>query len=118
VYEVTREAVARARRAEGPTLIEAKTYRYDEHNVGLLIPGKPYRPPDEVEEYRTRRDPIVLYRLRLLQEGFTDANLSEIEREVEVAVSDAIRFAQESPLPAPETLFDYMYSHPIGTPGK
>ena len=44
VYEVTREAVARARRGEGPTLIEAKTYRYDEHNVGLLIPGKPYRP--------------------------------------------------------------------------
>jgi pyruvate dehydrogenase E1 component alpha subunit len=118
VYEVTREAVARARRAEGPTLIEAKTYRYDEHNVGLLIPGKPYRPPEEVEEYRTRRDPIVLYRQRLLQEGFTDANLSAIEREVEVAVSDAIRFAQESPLPAPETLFDYMYSHPIGTPGK
>jgi TPP-dependent pyruvate/acetoin dehydrogenase alpha subunit len=60
----------------------------------------------------------VLYRRRLLQEGFTDADLTAIEHEVAGAVSDAIRFAAESPLPAPETLFDYMYSHPIGTPGK
>ena len=62
VFEVTDAAVKRARRGEGPTLIEAKTYRYDEHNVGLLIPGKPYRPPEEVEEYRTQRDPVALFR--------------------------------------------------------
>ena len=50
VYEATTEAtVKRARRGEGPTLIEAKTYRYDEHNVGLLVPGKPYRSPTEVD---------------------------------------------------------------------
>jgi acetoin:2,6-dichlorophenolindophenol oxidoreductase subunit alpha len=118
VYEATREAVARARRGGGPTLIEAKTYRYDEHNVGLLIPGKPYRAPEEVEEYRTRRDPIALYRQRLLQEGFKDADLTAIEQEVTEAVADAIRFASESPLPSAETLFDYMYSHPIGPPAR
>jgi TPP-dependent pyruvate/acetoin dehydrogenase alpha subunit len=106
--------VARARRGEGPTLIEAKTYRYDEHNVGLLIPGKPYRPPEEVEEYRTQRDPIALYRQRLLQEGLSDADLTAIEQEVAGAVADAIRFASESPLPAAETLYDYLYSDPIG----
>ena len=114
VFEVTNEAAARARRGEGPTLIEAKTYRYDEHNVGLLIPGKPYRPPEEVEEYRTRRDPIILYRQRLVREEFSDADLTAIESEVAAAVSEAIRFAEESPMPAPETLFDYMYSNPIG----
>jgi TPP-dependent pyruvate/acetoin dehydrogenase alpha subunit len=86
--------------------------------VGLLIPGKPYRSPEEVEEYRTRRDPLALYRQRLLKEGFTDADLTEIEREVAGAVSDAIRFAVESPLPAPESLYDYLYSNPIGTPGQ
>jgi pyruvate dehydrogenase E1 component alpha subunit len=118
VYEVTCLAVARARRGEGPTLIEAKTYRYDEHNVGLLIPGKPYRPPEEVEKYRTQRDPINLYRQRLIHDGFTDASLTAIENEVAEAVSDAIRFAVESPLPTPESLFDNMYSHPIGATGK
>lgn len=117
VYDATCEAVARARRAEGPTLIEAKTYRYDEHNVGLLIPGKPYRPPEEVEEYRTRRDPIVLFRQRLLQEGFTEGDLGAIEQEVERTVDEAIRFAAESPAPSPESLFDYMYSDPVGSRG-
>src|ERR1700719_4023670 len=96
VYEVTREAWARARRAEGPTLIEAKTYRYDEHNVGLLIPGKPYRPPKEVEEYRTQRDPVALFRRVLVQSGVADGDLTRIENEVAEAVKDAIRFAQES----------------------
>jgi len=112
VYEVTAEAVRRARAGEGPTLIEAKTYRYDEHNVGLLVPGKPYRPPAEVEEHRTNRDPINLFRRVLVQAGVNEADLTEIENEVTEAVKDAVRFAQDSPLPAPETLFDYMYSNP------
>ncbi len=116
VFEVTAKAVERARRGEGPTLIEAKTYRYDEHNVGLLIPGKPYRPPEEVQEYRTRRDPIVLYRRALLQQGFSESALTGIESEVAEAVQEAIRFAQESPLPSADTLFDYMYSHPPANP--
>jgi acetoin:2,6-dichlorophenolindophenol oxidoreductase subunit alpha len=118
VFEVTDEAVKRARRGDGPTLIEAKTYRYDEHNVGLLVPGKPYRPPEEVEEYRTQRDPIPLFRDVLLQNGVADGDLTRIENEVAYAVQDAIRFAQESPLPSPDTLFDYMYSNPQYTPNR
>jgi len=116
VFDVTRTAVERARRGEGPTLIEAKTYRYDEHNVGLRAPRKPYRPPEELEEYRTRRDPIALFRQALLKEGFSDADLKRIENEVAEAVREAIRFAQASPLPTPDTLFDYMYSNPPPTP--
>lgn len=112
VYEATLEATARARRGEGPTLIEAKTYRYDEHNVGLLVPGKPYRSAAEVEEYRTRRDPIALFRQYLLQDGFTVTQLSAVETEVAAAVSEAIRFAHESPLPSADKLYEYMYSEP------
>src|SRR5262249_3398800 len=56
VYEATAAAVARARRGEGPTLIEAMTYRFDEHNVGLIIPGAPYRLPEEVEHHKAHRD--------------------------------------------------------------
>lgn len=114
VYDATVAATARARHGDGPTLIEAKTYRYDEHNVGLLIPGKPYRPAAELEEYRTRRDPIALFRRRLLDDGFPELQLQEVETEVAAAVSAAIRFAEESPMPAPEKLFDYMFSESPG----
>jgi acetoin:2,6-dichlorophenolindophenol oxidoreductase subunit alpha len=118
VFDATDEAVKRARRGDGPTLIEAKTYRYDEHNVGMRVPGTPYRPPEEVEEYRTQRDPLALFRRVLLQSGVRDSDLTSIDHEVAGAVQDAIRFAQDSPLPAADTLFDYMYSNPPETPNR
>src|SRR5690349_21225627 len=58
VYAAASQAVQRARNAQGPTLIEAMTYRFDEHNVGLAIPGKPYRAAEEIAEQRATRDPI------------------------------------------------------------
>jgi pyruvate dehydrogenase E1 component alpha subunit len=118
VFEVTREAVARARRGEGPTLIEAKTYRFDEHNVGLFIPGEPYRPAQEVEKYRTTRDPNTLFRRALLESGVHEAELTAIEAEVTRAVAEAIRFAEESPFPDPATLPRDLYSNPIGETAK
>jgi acetoin:2,6-dichlorophenolindophenol oxidoreductase subunit alpha len=118
VFDATDEAVKRARRGEGPSLIEAKTYRYDEHNVGMRVPGKPYRAAEEIEEYRTQRDPIVHFRKRLLVSGFSEAEVSSIEQEVEAAVKEAIRFGEESPLPTPDTLFDYMYSDPPEQPNR
>jgi len=111
VYEVTAAAVVRARRGEGPTLIEAKTYRFDEHNVGLVIPGAPYRAPEEIEYHKTHRDPIVLYRAVLLLDGFDESELDNVEREVEEAVTEAVRFARDSPLPKPSALYDHRYSH-------
>lgn len=113
VYEVTGEAVMRARRGEGPTLIEAKTYRYDEHNVGLIVPKVPYRPAHELNEYKTRRDPIALYRQVLLADGLDEAELQAIEAEVVAAVKDAIQFGRDSPLPDPASLYDYLYSNPV-----
>jgi pyruvate dehydrogenase E1 component alpha subunit len=116
VYEAASEAVTRARRGEGPTLVEAKTYRFDEHNVGLFLPGEPYRPREEVEEYVNNRDPIKLFRQALLQQGFDDSQLQAIEDEVMAAVAEAVRFAEESPLPETATLYENMYSNPINYP--
>jgi len=118
VYEAASEATARARHGQGPTLIEAKTYRFDEHEVGLVVPGKPYRSAEEVENYKAHRDPITLFRQVLAEDGFSDTDLAAIESEVAAAVAEAIRFAEESALPDPATLYDYMYSQPINYPAK
>lgn len=118
VYEVTSAAVADARRGQGPTLIEAITYRFDEHQVGLFIEKNPYRSAEEVDQYKTHRDPIVLYRKVLSTEGFSDAELHSIEHEVDATVADAVQFAEQSPLPDPSALYDYMYSNPIGYPAR
>jgi pyruvate dehydrogenase E1 component alpha subunit len=113
VYQATSEAAARARGGQGPTLIEARTYRFDEHQVGLIVPGEPYRPAREVEDYKTHRDPIALFRQVLSGAGFSEVELSAIERQVAAAVTEAIRFGEESPLPDPATLYDYLYSNPL-----
>jgi pyruvate dehydrogenase E1 component alpha subunit len=115
VYEAASEAVKRARRKEGPTLIEARTYRFDEHSVNLHI--KPaYRPAAEVEHHMKNRDPLLLYQSVLLAEGFSGATLNEIESEVEAAVAEAVRFAEQSPFPDVASLYDHMYSNPIRYP--
>jgi len=117
VYEVASAAAVRARRGEGPTLIEAQTYRFDEHNVNLHVGSrKPYRSSDEVNEYKGNRDPVALFRHVLLADGFSEQDVVAIENEVTAAVNDAIEFAEQSPLPDPATLYDYMYSNPIGYP--
>jgi pyruvate dehydrogenase E1 component alpha subunit len=113
VYEATQTAVARAREGNGPTLIEAQTYRFDEHEVGLAVPGKPYRSHEEVEHFRTEQDPIALFREELLAQGVREDDLSAIEAEVTAAVAAAARFAKESPFPDPATLYEYLYSNPV-----
>jgi TPP-dependent pyruvate/acetoin dehydrogenase alpha subunit len=110
VFRVTAHAVARARRGEGPTLIEAKTCRFDEHNVGLIIPGKPYRTAEEVESQRARRDPIVLYREGLIGAGIPNVDLEGVEAEVDMQVAEAIQFGENSPLPSPDALYENLFS--------
>jgi acetoin:2,6-dichlorophenolindophenol oxidoreductase subunit alpha len=114
VYAATQEAVARARRGEGPTLIEAKTYRFDEHCVGLFINGN-YRPKDEIERFKKDGDPIVLFKAALLARGNTEGDLAEIEAQAKRAVSEAVAFAKDSPFPKPEEAFDFVYGSPIGS---
>lgn len=117
VYAATQEAVTRARRGEGPTLIEARTYRFVEHQVGLIV-RNPYRPADEVDAKRAGHDPIVRFRAHLAGGHVDEAELAAIEAEVVLSVAEAIRFGEESPLPDPASVYDYMFSNPINYPEK
>jgi len=116
VLAVTREAVSRARAGEGPTLIEARTYRFDEHSNRLAIPIK-YREEEEIRFYRETRDPITLYRAVLAEAGLGD-DLASVDAEVREAIEDCVAFAKDSPEPEMSDLWDNMYSNPIHLPGK
>lgn len=100
VYDVARAAFARARAGEGPSLIEAETYRHGGHS--RADPGK-YRPDEEVAEWLTR-DPIPRYHSRLLEQGVGEAVLTEINAEVVALVDRATEEAKAGAQPGPELL--------------
>jgi pyruvate dehydrogenase E1 component alpha subunit len=107
VYQAVREAVERARKKGGPTLIECKTYRWLGHYVG--DPSTSYRRKEEVEEWR-KRDPVKLYRENLLKmQVCVVKELEEIDRKVEREIEEAVTFAQNSPDPRPEEAFEDVY---------
>ncbi len=116
VHEVVREAVERARAGLGPSLIEARTYRYHDHSEGIQRVGparEPYRTEEEIEEWKAR-DPIVLHKeLLLVQEVATEEELVLMEAEVKAQIEGALEFARVSPYPEPEDIFDDMYASPI-----
>lgn len=107
VYEVAREAIERARRGEGPTLIEAKTFRIAPHSSD--DDDRRYRSREEVEEWK-KRDPIERFKRYLEEEGLLDeqSDAKIHERAVEM-VADAADFAEKSPLPRPEELTKNLY---------
>lgn len=114
VHAVTAEAVARARAGGGPTLIEAKTYRFDEHSNRLAIPIR-YRSDEEVAHWRTTRDPIALYRDILISRDL-QGDVEGIEAAVAQRIDEAVAFARESPEPDMQDLIDSMFSNPIHFP--
>ncbi len=85
-------AVERARKGEGPTLIEILTYRFRGHSMS--DPGK-YRSREELEE-RKKRDPVALARKKLLENGASENDLADIEDEIEAEIEEAVKFAEES----------------------
>jgi acetoin:2,6-dichlorophenolindophenol oxidoreductase subunit alpha len=95
VYLATSQTIAHARSGAGPSLIEAKTYRHGGHS--RADPGK-YRPDDEVQKWLAR-DPLPMYRDRLLQLGAAEPELAEIETEVEAAVERATQQARDGAEP-------------------
>ena len=98
VYEVVSEAVQRARAGEGPTLIEAKTYRWEEHSLNL---GREfsYRTQEEIDRWR-QRDPIALLAAQLVADlGIPQAELDAIRDDVEADVANAVAFARSSEYP-------------------
>jgi pyruvate dehydrogenase E1 component alpha subunit len=97
VYEGVKPAVDRARAGEGPSLIEAKTYRFMGHTVGE--PGTSYRTQEEVESWRAR-DPISRLGRRLLEgEIATSDGLELIDEQVQRTLEEAVEFARQSPFP-------------------
>jgi pyruvate dehydrogenase E1 component alpha subunit len=100
VFEVAKKAIDRARAGEGPSMIEAKTYRQAGHS--RADPGK-YRPDDEVAEWLAK-DPIPMYHARLLAEGATEAQLSEIDRAVAAMVDLATEEAKAGETPGVDLL--------------
>jgi TPP-dependent pyruvate/acetoin dehydrogenase alpha subunit len=108
VRETVSEAVQRARRGEGPSLLEFKTYRYFDH-VGASD-GTQARPSEELEEWRSR-DPIPAFRRHLIQErAMTEAQAEAIGQEEELAIEEGIRFAEASPLPETDILLTDVYA--------
>ena len=108
VYEAAEEAIERARKGEGPTLLECKTYRFYDH-VGVRGMGLRYREDEEVEAWR-KRDPIEnfekqLLKLKVMTQEQIDAVYSEAEKETE----EAIEFANESPFPDVSSLLEDVY---------
>jgi acetoin:2,6-dichlorophenolindophenol oxidoreductase subunit alpha len=96
--EAAVEAVARARSGGGPSLIEAKTYRFYNHH-GVQNLGLKYRTDDEVEMWK-QRDPIFTFESRMIDAGIaTAADFEAVWSEWRAAIDDAIAFAEESPLP-------------------
>lgn len=109
VRGVALQAVERAKRGEGPTLIEAKTYRFFDHQ-GIKGMRIPYRDPAEVEAWKSR-DAIRLIETIGVERGLATAE--EFERiwaEVEAEIQDGIDFARTSPDPDPADILDDVYT--------
>ena len=106
VFLHARRTLAKARAGEGPSLVEAVTYRSGGHS--RADPGK-YRPPAEVEAWK-ERDPIPVYHDRLLSLGTPEARLSTIEREVAEAIDAATEFAKAGREPGEESLLSEVYA--------
>jgi pyruvate dehydrogenase E1 component alpha subunit len=110
VYEATSAAVHRARDGAGPTLIEAKTYRWRGHFVG---DPQLYRSTEEVETHRAG-DPILRHVGRLLEAGIVGAGeLEQLQREVAAEIEAAVEFGRASPRPAPESALEDLFATPL-----
>jgi 2-oxoisovalerate dehydrogenase E1 component alpha subunit len=110
VIQVTREAVARAARGEGPTLIEALTYRLSGHSTS--DDPKAYRPEAWLEPWR-RLDPLLRVRRFLeAQTGWTEARDQEIEAQLDAEVRAAVSVAEATEPPALESMFEDVYAEP------
>ncbi len=103
VREAGAEALAHARRGDGPFILEMQTYRYRGHSMS--DPAK-YRTKEEVSGMRAERDPIEALRKSLLDHGQADEDdLKQIDRDVRAVVNDAAEFAQQCPEPDPGELY-------------
>ncbi len=107
VYEVVKQAVDRARYGDGPTLIEARTYRFTPHSSD--DDDRSYRSREEVEEAR-KQDAIVTFRKYLRDVGLlTEEKERELEESISQEVDEATRYAEAAPYPPADSLYKYVY---------
>jgi pyruvate dehydrogenase E1 component alpha subunit len=105
-FQVTEEALRRAREDRQPVLVEAITYRFRGHS---MADPEEYRTKEQVQEWQ-KRDPIATFGRRLVDEGvLDDDDLEEIDQRAIAAVDEAVAFADRSPHPEPESLYDDIY---------
>jgi pyruvate dehydrogenase E1 component alpha subunit len=110
MYRVSKEAADRARSGEGPTLIEARTYRFVGHSMSDPVAGV-YRTKEEVEEEKLN-DPIRIYANFLADQGvLSQEELEKVDQEVKAISEKATEFAENSPEPAAEELYRDIYSN-------
>ena len=106
VAEAMTEAIDRARRGDGPTFLEMKTYRYRGHSMS---DAQLYRTKDEVEEYR-KIDPITQVLDIIKDKKYaTEAEIEAINERVKNLVDECEKFAEESPFPEVQQLYDVVY---------
>ena len=109
VYEAALEGLARARAGDGPSFIEAKTYRYYNHH-GVQTLGMKYRTDEEVEEWK-KKDCIDAFEARVTEAGLISADeLAAVREQVQSEVDAAVEFGENSPLPDVSTLLTDVYT--------
>jgi pyruvate dehydrogenase E1 component alpha subunit len=106
VHEAISSAAERARKGDGPTLLEMKTYRYRGHSMS--DPAK-YRTKEEVEEYKAQ-DPIEQVLSTLINHKWiSEKEVEEMEAKIKAIVDESVQFAEESPFPEPHELYEDVY---------
>ena len=106
IHLAVEAAAKRARSGEGPTLLEFRTYRYKGHSMS--DPAK-YRTKEELADYKDR-DPITWAKSEILEQKFaTEEELKEIDKKIKARVMDSVKFAEESPYPEPDEIYNDVY---------
>lgn len=110
VYDAAKTAVDRARNGEGPTLIEARTYRFESHDEGeFALIGTNYRSDKELAEWKLR-DPIKQFQTWLLENGhMSEQKITEIKQQIKQEIEEAVVFASQSAWPAPEEAYNHVF---------
>jgi pyruvate dehydrogenase E1 component alpha subunit len=106
VRQAAEEALAFVRAGNGPFFLEIETYRFRGHSMG---DPERYRKAEEVHKWQ-ENDPIGIYRKTLIDQGIaTEAELDGLEQKAEADTAAAVQFAESSPEPEPEALFEHIY---------
>jgi pyruvate dehydrogenase E1 component alpha subunit len=113
IYQATREAVARARRGGGPTLLECRTYRWRGHVGPAWDMDVGVKRKDELPEWLPK-DPVARARALLSELGMPPEEFEQIEREIRAEVEEAVVFARQSPYPDQSELLDHVFSSQQG----